>query len=110
MQLSTLVNLMKMTTELRKLAPELPIQQLQAFLAVALQEGITTKDIEKRCGFTSASASRNVQALYKHAGAGREGYGWVVWHPSPHDGRFRELYLTEEGKEALKTLVEALER
>lgn len=109
MKLSTLLQLQRMVAAVRKEAPELPTQQLHVFVTVALNEGLTTKDIEKRCGMTNASASRNTQALYKMAGAGREGLGWLNWEPSLMDGRVREVYLSDKGKEVLAKIDAAIQ-
>jgi DNA-binding MarR family transcriptional regulator len=106
MKLNMLLQLQRTVAVVRKEAPELPTQQLHVFMVVALDEGLTTKDIEKRCGMTNASASRNTQALYKMAGAGRLGLGWLTWEPSMQDGRVRQVYLSPKGKEIL-ALIEA---
>lgn len=109
MKLKTLTNLFAAVQLLREEAPELPIQQLHLFLAIAMDEGVGTKDLEQRYGYTNAATSRNVTALYKYPGQGRSGLDWVRWQPSPMDGRKRELFLTDKGKEVIEKVLNRLE-
>lgn len=103
-----LKGLQKAVRVIRGVAPELPVQQLQVLLEVAMDEGCTVKDIEKRCGMTNSSGSRNVRAVMKWAGEGREGYDWVEWRPDHNDLRVKLLYLTDKGKAVLEQIADQL--
>ena len=110
MNLQTLINLRDMLTALRNEAPEMPTQQLQVFVLVALDEGTTAKSIQEATGMSQAAVGRNVNALLKYAGQGREGLAWVEWRADPKDLRSRPLYLSEKGREVLTKIAEPLER
>jgi len=110
MNLQTLTNLRDALSVIRSEAPELPIQQLQVFVLVSLNEGITARSLENMTGMTQTSIGRNVNALTKYAGAGREGLAWLEWRTDPKDLRSKPLYLTEKGKEVLAKITNKLER
>jgi len=110
MNLHTLSSLRDVLAELRSEAPELPIQQLQVFVLVALNEGTTGTALQSLTGMTQASMTRNVNALLKYAGQGREGLAWLEWRPDPKDLRSRPLYLTEKGRGILERIAHILER
>lgn len=104
------LNILKnMLTTLRAEAPELPIQQLQIFVAVALNEGTTARALERPTGMTQASIGRNVNALCRYAGGGREGLGWLETRVDPRDLRAKPLYLTDKGREVLDKVMTCME-
>lgn len=98
--------LQKAVRAIRGVAPELPIQQLQILIEVGLDEGVTTKELEKRCNMTNSSASRNVRGLMKLAGEGRTGLDWVRYEGDPMDLRVKKLFLTDKGRAVLTNDVE----
>jgi len=103
-----LKGLQKAVRVIRDVAPELPVQQLQVLIEVSMDEGLTVRDVEKRCGMTNSSGSRNVRAIMKHAGEGRDGLGWVDWRPDHNDLRVKLLYLTDAGREVIRKLEAAI--
>jgi DNA-binding MarR family transcriptional regulator len=103
-----LKGLQKAVRGIRAKAPELPIQQLQILIEIALQEGMTATEIERRCKMTNSSASRNIRALELLAGAGRTGLDWVSPQYDPNDLRIKKLYLTDKGREAVQGIVDCL--
>lgn len=105
MSLHTLSALRDAIAALRAEAPELPIQQLQVLVMVALNEGTTGTALQQSTGMTQASVTRNVNALMKYAGQGREGLGWLEWRPDPQDLRSRPLYVSKKGKSLLEKVV-----
>lgn len=110
MQLKTLTNMMSMVLTFRAEVPEMPLQQLQLFLAVALDEGVGSRDLERRYGITNATVSRNISALYKYPGQGREGLDWIRWEPDATDARKRNLFLTEKGRAILEKAAAGFEQ
>lgn len=110
MTLQTLTNLRDVLAFIRSEAPELPTQQFQIFVLVALNEGTTSKAIEDITLMTQAAVGRNVKALLKYPGGGREGLNWLEWRIDPKDLRNKPLYLTEKGREVLAKLTHFLER
>jgi DNA-binding MarR family transcriptional regulator len=103
-----LKGLQKALRLIREEAPELPTQQLQVLVEIAMDEGLTSKDVEHRTGMTNSSGSRNVRALMTHAGEGREGYCWVESRVNPQDLRIKQLYLTPKGHILIDRLSELL--
>jgi DNA-binding MarR family transcriptional regulator len=99
-----LKGLQKALRLIRSEAPELPTQQLQALVEIAMDEGLTVKDVEHRTGMTNSSGSRNVRALMQHAGGGSEGYGWVESRVNHQDLRIKQLYLTPKGSQLIGQL------
>ena len=87
----------------------MPIQQLHVFLAIAMDEGVCGKDLERRLGFTNAAISRNISALQEKKDGVAAGSGLICWRPDKIDGRRRNLYLTDKGKLLLKQLDEVLD-
>lgn len=110
MSIKTLLNLRDMITTIRREAPELPIQQLQIFIFIALDEGTTAKNLQHTTGMTQAAVGRNVNALLKYAGQGREGLAWVEWRTDPNDLRARPLYISDKGHKILKEIQSLMER
>lgn len=100
MLMQHLINLKNVTEELRKQAPELPIQQLHILLAVALDEGTTARSLEKLLSMTQASVGRNVTGLTR--------IGWVETRQDPRDARAKPIYLTTAGRELLEAALRHL--
>lgn len=92
----------------REFDATMPIQHAQAFLVVALMDEPTISDVAQRANLTTASASRNIQALREERRAGRPGLGLVRVEPDPMDGRVKRLRLTPKGDELLQRLTERL--
>lgn len=110
MSIKTLLNLKEMIKTLRREAPELPIQQLQIFIHVALDEGTTAKNLQHATGMTQAAVGRNVNALLKFAGQGRLGLAWIEWRTDPNDLRARPLYLSTKGHKILAEIQTLMEK
>lgn len=104
-----LITLKKVLEAVRAEAPEIPTQQLQIFIAVALDEGTTARSLEGITGMTQASIGRNVNALCRFAGAGRDGLGWIENRTDPRDLRAKPLYLTEKGREVMEKILSKME-
>ena len=76
--MKTLNRLHRAVDEFRKLDPQFPVQGITTFLYVAMNPGCTLADIERGCGITQASVSRNVALLGKWHRTGRAGHDLVI--------------------------------
>lgn len=95
-------------SELRKDAPEMPVQMLQVFLEAARTDGLRPSDVQLRLGQTRSSASRNLSALATGISAARDGYRWLETRHDPTDARVVLYYLSPKGKEVLARLAAAV--
>lgn len=95
----------------RKIDPNIGAQTVTVLLTVAQQDGrIIVSDLERLCGLTRESASRNVKLLSdKKLRDGREGYGLVTTRTSPTDDRVKILHLTRAGQQMVNMITSALE-
>lgn len=91
-------------SELRKDAPEMPVQMLQVFLEVARGDGVSPSDIQVRLGQTRSSSSRNLLVLAEGTTSDRPGYKWIEWRLDPTDSRVKLYYLTAEGQAVIARL------
>lgn len=102
-----------MLNEFRKLDPEIPVQQLSTFLAVAMEPGITVTDAGTKAGVGLGSVSRHIDVLGKPrtTAAGRTvGLSLLVATPDPVDRRRKTVALTAKGQRIADTLLDLLKR
>lgn len=83
---------------LRTLSPDMPMQQADVLLQVALHPGLTMADICKRTGLSQSSVSRNVSAMSKFHRLGKPGLDLVEAAIDPREPRRRLVFLTPHGK------------
>lgn len=94
-------------TELRKEAPEMPVQMLQVFLEICRNEGQSGIDIQNKLGITRSSTSRLLATLAEGMDSTRPGFKWLEWRLDPTDARAKLYYPTTKGKEILGRIAEA---
>ena len=93
---------------------DLPIQQLEMFLAIAKEEGIAQVDLVSRCEMPPGTVSRNVKRLAHKmvesiSGEFRNiGYG-LVESRLTGEGRRESLHLTLRGKAIFKDFAKILQ-
>lgn len=85
--------------QFRSLDNDLPLQTAHILLLIAMQPGITVKELMARAKLSQSSCSRNIARLSKTNRHGEPGYDMVEARPDPTDSRRHKLYLTEKGKE-----------
>lgn len=90
--------------ELRKLDPELPIQQAVAFLVIARQEGIPQKKVAELVGVSKSAAQRIFDKLSDRGTNGKPGLGLIEVWPGSFDRRETEARLTPKGRRLLASL------
>ena len=86
-----------------------PVQAIQVFLEVALNEGITITEVSQHLGIGKASASRNAAMLGERHRSGRDGYGLMETRSGP-DPRHKLLYLTKSGHELAATVAKLINK
>ena len=97
-----------MVQQFRFLDKEMQAQTMLAFLYIAEREraGVETRvlDVGEYLNVTSASASRNVQALSRIARHGKSGHDLVVSIENPLKRTEKLIKLTEKGHHFVKML------
>lgn len=85
--------------QFRSLDNDLPLQTAHIVLLIAMQPGITVRELMAKAKLSQSSCSRNIARLSKTNRHGEPGYDIVEAKPDPTDSRRQKLYLTEKGKE-----------
>lgn len=91
---------------LRKLAPDISISEMLAFLYVAENPGVRIKELAGLMETTGATASRASRALLSPGdpGARPPGRGWLLMAGNGREAVSRHLYLTPAGQELVRRL------
>lgn len=81
-------------------ATDLRLNQLQMFLLVARQEGLTISELTALSGQTAATVSRGIRAMTPMTDPGSlpPASGLVFLAGNPRDGRMRHVLLTDKGR------------
>jgi DNA-binding MarR family transcriptional regulator len=90
--------------ELRKLDPEMPVQQAVALLVIAGDEGLTQKKVAERIGMSKSSAQRIFDKLSDKGINGRPGLDVIRVEPGRMDRRETEAWLTPKGRRVIASL------
>lgn len=95
----------------RMIDKEIGAQTVSVLLTIAQNDGrIMVSDLERMCGLTRESASRNVTRLgTKQMRDGRPGLGFVETKENPTDYRVKMLFLTRSGHAMVNKIASALE-
>lgn len=84
---------------LRRLAPDITVSEMLAFLYVAENPGIRVKELSTLMVTTTATASRASRALLSPGDAGvlPPGRGWLLMASNGREAISRHLFLTDDG-------------
>lgn len=84
---------------LRRLAPDITVSEMLAFLYVAENPGVRIKELSALMVTTTATASRASRALLSpgDAGALPPGRGWLLMASNGREAISRHLFLTQDG-------------
>ncbi|ATJ82028.1 MarR family winged helix-turn-helix transcriptional regulator [Halomonas beimenensis] len=85
--------------ELREVYSDMQLQTAQVFLIIAMNQGITIKELMRRTGLAQSSCSRNVNLLSDWVKPEVPGHGLVVTSEDPKERRRKVVHLTSKGKE-----------
>lgn len=107
----TLNRAIGMLEKIRTIDPEMQAQTVLTLLMVARNPGISQVDIATKLDIAKSTVSRNVTALgdYKKQRSTRGGYGFIEQRIDPENRRYRQLYLTPEGEQAVNQLLAPLD-
>lgn len=91
---------------LKKLAPDITLSEMLAFLYVAENPGVRIKELAALMETTDATASRASRSLLQanEPGARAPGRGWLLMASNGREAVSRHLYLTEAGVELIQRL------
>ena len=82
---------------------EFPGQLLKAFLYVASRDGCLQKELEDK-GFSSSSASRNLNWLGQEHRLGKEGLHWIEIKNDRSYHKLNRVFLTPLGHNVIKQM------
>lgn len=106
--LAKITNMQRIAQEFRHLDREMQIQTIMAFLFIAEKEFMgqecTVQDVGHFLDLTSASATRNVQALGAWHRHDKPGHGLVETFENPRRRTQKFIKLTDKGKNLLKRI------
>lgn len=102
---------------LKKVYPELPLQQIDLFVKVALTEGITMQELATLTQMPQGNLSRNIKALSLYLKDDLEnypnrilaGHDLLQRRPDLYNSKRLAVFLSENGKKVIKQIEEALE-
>lgn len=105
-----IIALGRILDEFRRLNPNMPVAQIQAFLMVALDRGLGMTDISDNTGTKNSTASRYLLELGSSRLDGDGAFGLIERRVDPSDERRAPYRLTRKGKrvvEAINTILRA---
>lgn len=84
---------------LRRLAPDITVSEMLAYLYVAENPGVRIKELSELMVTTTATASRASRALLSPGDVGvlPPGRGWLVMASNGRESISRHLFLTDDG-------------
>jgi DNA-binding MarR family transcriptional regulator len=93
-------------SEIRELHPEIQAQTIHVLLEVAIQPGITMRQLLKKTSLSQSSCSRNVSLLTDRDRHGNHGLGLVEAKEDPAERRRKIVTLTPKGQELIALLAD----
>lgn len=98
----------KIIEEFRKLDENMPIQQAAVFLAVALNNDASQKEIAEFAGLGQGSASRNLSAFLKTNRFKRPGFNVIENEHDPMELRIKRHRLNKKGARIAQTIADII--
>ncbi|HIB3356465.1 TPA: winged helix-turn-helix transcriptional regulator [Pseudomonas aeruginosa] len=108
MTLNALAVIEEVLKRFRDFDQEMQMQTAQTFIAVAMQPGITMKELSEKVGISQASCSRNVSALSRVHRLNKPGMDLVVAAEDPMERRRKVVKLTPKGQRLAETLSQVI--
>lgn len=104
-QKSDLYRLDLLIDELRKVNPEMPIQQMKTLVSIAIEQGRTVTDIANGASLGLASTSRHIEALGEPTKKTPKALDLVVADYDVMNRRNKIVTLTPKGATVVKSLL-----
>ncbi|MYL24377.1 MarR family transcriptional regulator [Halomonas alkaliantarctica] len=101
---SGLMRVFQILEEFRKIYPDMQMQNASIFVTIAMNQGITMKELGQRTGLAQSSCSRNVALLSEHLKYDKPGYGLVVATEDPVERRRKIVRLSSKGERVAASL------
>jgi DNA-binding MarR family transcriptional regulator len=104
---SSIRRLLSCIEVLRDADPDMPLVSAALLLSIAVNEGVTQRELIAKLKIPSSTASRSISVLSDVARVGKQGLGLVTWYDDPTDRRIKRLLLTPKGRSIVQKLLEA---
>lgn len=101
---SGMMKVFQILEEFRKVYPDMQMQAASVFAIIAMNPGITMKELGQRTGLAQSSCSRNVALLSDKLKHDKDGYGLVVASEDPLERRRKVVHLTPRGNRVASSL------
>lgn len=99
------LKLLRCTSFLMKIDPDMTLTRLNIFLRVGRGRNVLVRDLKKETGLSQPAIARTLAFLSdKPARGSKEGLDWVVATPDPDDPRRYFYNLTPKGQAVLSDL------
>jgi hypothetical protein len=79
-------------------SPDFPLQYVQAFLAVVIEEGLSVTEYARKNKQPTATMSRHLLDIGDRTRKMKPGLGLVTSRPNPLERRKLEYFLTDKGR------------
>lgn len=99
---------LRVLEQFRELDSEMQMPQAVTLLSIALNEGISLRELTERTSQAMSSASRNVASLSAVTRHDKAGHGLVVNREDPIDRRQKQHHLTAKGRRFIERLIETV--
>ncbi|RXE48376.1 MarR family winged helix-turn-helix transcriptional regulator [Chromohalobacter israelensis] len=95
----------QMIQALREAHSDMQIETAQLFMLIAMNPGITMRELRDLSEQPQGKVSRNVALLSEWRTAEEPGLGWVTSQIDPNERRRKVLDLTQQGSDMAKRLI-----
>lgn len=90
---------------LREVSPTIPVTEVQLFVTVALNEGLSQTELCELTDLKKSTASRYLLDLSDKTRAGTEGFGLISRSADPQELRRNMYSLTPKGRVLIKRII-----
>lgn len=90
--------LFRVAESLRDMDSDMPVVQMSVLFHVAMNEGVTQREICAALSLPTSTTSRSVASLSEVHRLGKPGLGLISWYDDPEDRRTKRLVLTPKGR------------
>ena len=95
---------------LRRISPQIRASQIDLLLTIYLQEGINQRELAIECDVSTSTVSKAVDVFSERGRRDGKGgaLGLCYTESCPDDDRLNRIYLTSNGKQTLKLLLDVI--
>lgn len=103
--MTTLPTALALLQRLRQVDPDMPMAQAYCLILIALNEGLSLKELAGKADVGMASASRYVSQFSEASAPGKKGLGLVSAFEDPMERRKKVIKLTPKGKSVVHKIL-----